>query len=89
MFKVCILVIINIIDLYHAILKQEILPVLPLIQCEAGRAENKAFCSLGTQNGRRVMKGYSTLKVHNFKLSSDENWGNIRSFFAQDYYCCW
>ena len=38
-------------------LKQKILPVWPLIQCEAGRAK-QSFCSPGTQNGRRVIKVY-------------------------------
>ena len=46
------------IDLYHAMLKQKFLHVQPLIQCEAGRAKNEAFCSPGTQNGRRVIKVY-------------------------------
>ena len=31
----------------HAMLKQEILPVSPLIQCEAGRAKTKLFVLLG------------------------------------------
>ena len=35
------------IDLYHALLKQKILPVQPLIQCEAGRAKTKPFVPLG------------------------------------------
>ena len=35
------------IDLYHAMLKQKILPVQPLIQCEAGRAKTKLFVPLG------------------------------------------
>ena len=39
-------------------LKQKILPVQPLIQCEAGRAKTKLFCSPGTPNGRRVIKIY-------------------------------
>ena len=47
------------IELYHAMLKQRLLPVSPLIQCEAGRAKTiKAFSSPGTQNGRRVIKVY-------------------------------
>ena len=39
--------------------KQEILPVEPLIQCEAGRQrqyKDKAFIPQGLQNGRRVIK---------------------------------
>ena len=35
------------IDLYHTMLKQKILPVQPLIQCEAGRAKTKLFVPLG------------------------------------------
>ena len=35
------------IDLYHAMLKKKILPVQPLIQCEAGRAKTKLFVPLG------------------------------------------
>ena len=35
------------IDLYHTMLKQKILPVQPLIQCEAGRAKTKVFVPLG------------------------------------------
>ena len=48
----------NIIGLYHTMLKQKILPVQPLIQCEAGRAKTKLFVPPGTQNGRRVIKVY-------------------------------
>ena len=29
------------IELYHAMLKQKILPISPLIQCDAGRAKKK------------------------------------------------
>ena len=36
-----------IIDLYHTMLEQKILPVQPLIQCEAGRAKTKLFVPLG------------------------------------------
>ena len=35
------------IELYHTMLKQKILPVQPLIQCEAGRAKKKVFVPLG------------------------------------------
>ena len=35
------------IELYRAMLKQKILPVSPLIQCEAGRAKTKLFALLG------------------------------------------
>ena len=37
------------IELYHAMLKQKILPVSPLIQCETGRAikQTKLFVLLG------------------------------------------
>ena len=35
------------IDLYHAMLKQKILPVEPLIQYEAGWAKTKVFVLLG------------------------------------------
>ena len=43
------------IELNHAMLKQKILPISPLIQCDAGRAKKK-ICSLGTQNGCHVIK---------------------------------
>ena len=36
-----------VIELYHAMLKQKILPVQPLIQCEAGRAKTKLLVLLG------------------------------------------
>ena len=35
------------IELYHTVLKQKILPVQPLIQCEAERAKTKLFVPLG------------------------------------------
>ena len=35
------------IELYHTMLKQKILPVQSLIQCEAGRAKTKLFVLLG------------------------------------------
>ena len=35
------------IELYHTMLEQKILPVQPLIQCEAGRAKTKLFVPLG------------------------------------------
>ena len=34
-------------ELYHAMLKQKILPVPPLIQCEAGLAKTKLFVLMG------------------------------------------
>ena len=37
----------HLIELYHTMLKQKILPVQPLIQCEAGRAKTKIFVPLG------------------------------------------
>ena len=33
-------------ELYHAMLRQKILPVSPLIQCEAGRVKTKLFVLL-------------------------------------------
>ena len=45
--KQCVAMSLTAIDLYHALLKQKILPVQPLIQCEAGRAKTKLFVPLG------------------------------------------
>ena len=50
------------VELYHAMLKQKILPVSTLIQWEARRAKSKVFVlSPGTQNGRRMIKVYGLL----------------------------
>ena len=46
------------IDLSHAMSKQKILPVQPLIHCKAGRAKTKPLIPYGLQNGRRVIKVY-------------------------------
>ena len=45
-------------DLSHAMSKQKILPVQPLIHCETRRAMTKPFIPHGFQNGRRVIKVY-------------------------------
>ena len=53
------------IELYHAILKQKILPVSPLIQCEAGRVKTKLFVLMGLKNyGCCVIKVYTKIEKH-------------------------